>query len=55
MSEDLFEGNSGRRTDFQATLNEVAAIGRNTSAKGDVGRANLLVCLKGDVTANHVV
>ena len=55
MSEDLFEGNSGRGTDFEAVLNEVATVGRNSGTKSDVGRADLFVGLKGDVTTNHVV
>ena len=55
MSEDLFQGNSGRRTDFEAVLNEVATVGRHPSPKSDVGRTNLFICLKGDVTTNHVI
>jgi hypothetical protein len=36
-------------------LNQISAVGRHSSAEGDGGVADLLVALKGDVPAHHVV
>ena len=55
MSENLLQGNSGRRADFQAALDQITTMGRHSGSKGDVSVADLFVGLEGDVAAHHVI
>lgn len=55
MIEDLFQWDARRRTDFQTALDQIAAIGGDASAKGDVGVADLFVRFERNVAAHHVV
>ena len=55
VREDPVEGYSGAGLDPQAPLDEVAALSRQADAEVDLGRADLLVLLEGDVAADHVV
>ena len=55
VGEDHVQRDPGAGLDPQAPLDEVAALSRQPGAEVDLGGADLLVLLEGDVAADHVV
>ena len=53
--EDLLQLDAVAGADTEAAADEVLALVGETSAELELGHADLLVLLKGDVTAHHVV
>ena len=55
MTQDLVQGDPGRGLDLQAPPDEILALVRQPRPEADLGGANLLVLLKRDVPADHVI